>query len=108
MSENSGRLAQLARALARHARGHRFESYIAHHETLTAAIIGCGGFFAATPLQHITRSFRSRRGNTRGREFLGGGFGSQINRERGTAGRRGLEKKQGNHQRSSTFSTIIR
>ncbi len=26
-----GRLAQLARALALQARGHRFESYIAHH-----------------------------------------------------------------------------
>ena len=29
---NFGRLAQLVRALALQARGHRFESYIAHHD----------------------------------------------------------------------------
>ena len=31
MSNGFGRLAQLVRALALQARGHRFESYIAHH-----------------------------------------------------------------------------
>ena len=31
MFERFGRLAQLVRALALQARGHRFESYIAHH-----------------------------------------------------------------------------
>ena len=31
LSRGNGRLAQLVRALALQARGHRFESYIAHH-----------------------------------------------------------------------------
>ena len=31
MVSRDGRLAQLVRALALQARGHRFESYIAHH-----------------------------------------------------------------------------
>ena len=34
----NGRLAQLVRALALQARGHRFESYIAHHLYMFAEI----------------------------------------------------------------------
>src|SRR5262245_18150168 len=34
-----GRLAQLVRARASHARGHRFESYSAHHSTITCKIV---------------------------------------------------------------------
>ena len=38
MSNGFGRLAQLVRALALQARGHRFESYIAHHLLFVAEI----------------------------------------------------------------------
>src|SRR5258706_796561 len=73
-SQSFGRLAQLVRARASHARGHRFESYSAHHvNPLTAPIYQRRFSDLNSPLRLASQQIATDSWRTNGMPGLDGG-----------------------------------